>query len=49
MDFNKPTKGKLLVAEPSLTGDVSFNRSVQLLDIGIINAHFDQSSTRLTR
>ncbi|MEM8937710.1 MAG: YqgE/AlgH family protein [Bacteroidota bacterium] len=31
MDFNKPTKGKLLVAEPSLTGDVSFNRSVVLL------------------
>ncbi len=27
----KPTKGKLLVAEPSLTGDVSFNRSVVLL------------------
>ncbi|NDV42703.1 YqgE/AlgH family protein [Flagellimonas sediminis] len=27
----KPKKGKLLVAEPSLTGDVSFNRSVVLL------------------
>ena len=27
----KPTKGKLLIAEPSLTGDVSFNRSVVLL------------------
>lgn len=27
----KPEKGTLLVAEPSLTGDVSFNRSVVLL------------------
>ncbi|UII76081.1 YqgE/AlgH family protein [Flagellimonas sp. HMM57] len=27
----KPKKGKLLVAEPTLTGDVSFNRSVVLL------------------
>lgn len=27
----KPQKGKLLIAEPSLTGDVSFNRSVVLL------------------
>lgn len=27
----KPNKGKLLIAEPSLTGDVSFNRSVVLL------------------
>lgn len=27
----KPEKGKLLIAEPSLTGDVSFNRSVVLL------------------
>ncbi len=27
----KPRKGKLLIAEPSLTGDVSFNRSVVLL------------------
>ncbi|WP_394749297.1 YqgE/AlgH family protein [Spongiimicrobium salis] len=27
----KPKKGKLLVAEPSLTGDVAFNRSVVLL------------------
>lgn len=26
-----PTKGKLLIAEPTLTGDVSFNRSVILL------------------
>ncbi|MEO1485079.1 MAG: YqgE/AlgH family protein [Bacteroidota bacterium] len=31
MSFDKPTKGKLLIAEPSLTGDVSFNRSVVLL------------------
>ena len=27
----EPRKGKLLIAEPSLTGDVSFNRSVVLL------------------
>ncbi|MFS4455589.1 YqgE/AlgH family protein [Maribacter sp. 2304DJ31-5] len=27
----KPKKGTLLIAEPSLTGDVSFNRSVVLL------------------
>ena len=27
----EPQKGKLLIAEPSLTGDVSFNRSVVLL------------------
>ncbi len=27
----KPKKGKLLIAEPALTGDVSFNRSVVLL------------------
>lgn len=27
----KPQKGTLLIAEPSLTGDVSFNRSVVLL------------------
>ena len=27
----KPTKGVLLVAEPSIIGDVSFNRSVVLL------------------
>ncbi|MCL6266190.1 YqgE/AlgH family protein [Flagellimonas myxillae] len=27
----KPIKGRLLVAEPALTGDVSFNRSVVLL------------------
>ena len=28
---NKPCKGKLLIAEPALTGDISFNRSVVLL------------------
>ncbi len=27
----KPKKGKLLIAEPALTGDVSFNRSVVLI------------------
>jgi len=27
----KPKKGKLLIAEPTLTGDISFNRSVVLL------------------
>lgn len=27
----KPAKGLLLVAEPSIIGDVSFNRSVVLL------------------
>lgn len=27
----KPKKGKLLIAEPALTGDVAFNRSVVLL------------------
>ena len=27
----KPKKGKLLIAEPSITGDVSFNRSIVLL------------------
>ncbi|QLG46729.1 YqgE/AlgH family protein [Costertonia aggregata] len=27
----KPKKGKLLIAEPTLTGDVSFNRAVVLL------------------
>ncbi|WP_190808498.1 YqgE/AlgH family protein [Flagellimonas sp. S3867] len=31
MVSNKPTKGKLLVAEPTLSGDVSFNRSVVLI------------------
>lgn len=31
MVYLKPKKGKLLIAEPSLTGDVSFNRSVVLL------------------
>jgi len=28
---DEPKKGKLLIAEPTLTGDVSFNRSVVLL------------------
>ena len=28
---NRPGKGKLLIAEPSIIGDVSFNRSVILL------------------
>ncbi|SFW25777.1 YqgE/AlgH family protein [Cellulophaga fucicola] len=31
MPTNHPQKGNLLVAEPSLTGDVSFNRSIVLL------------------
>jgi len=31
MTSQKPTKGVLLVAEPSIIGDVSFNRSVVLL------------------
>lgn len=31
MIANKPAKGMLLVAEPSIIGDVSFNRSVVLL------------------
>ncbi|MBT8322106.1 MAG: YqgE/AlgH family protein, partial [Eudoraea sp.] len=31
MQHLKPKKGKLLIAEPALTGDVSFNRSVVLL------------------
>ena len=31
MPILKPNKGKLLVAEPAITGDVSFNRSVVLL------------------
>ena len=31
MVVNRPQKGHLLVAEPTLTGDVSFNRSVVLL------------------
>ena len=31
MVTQKPKKGNLLVAEPSLTGDVSFNRSVVLI------------------
>ncbi len=31
MVSQKPKKGNLLVAEPSLTGDISFNRSVVLI------------------
>lgn len=31
MTTNKPQKGKLLIAEPAIIGDVSFNRSVVLL------------------
>ncbi|ADY30998.1 MULTISPECIES: YqgE/AlgH family protein [Cellulophaga] len=31
MPINQPQKGNLLIAEPSLTGDVSFNRSIVLL------------------
>lgn len=31
MTTNRPTKGNLLIAEPSIIGDVSFNRSVVLL------------------
>lgn len=31
MTISKPTKGNLLIAEPSLTGDLSFKRSVVLL------------------
>lgn len=31
MTVQKPTKGKLLVAEPSIIGDLDFNRSVVLL------------------
>ncbi|MEH6405826.1 MAG: YqgE/AlgH family protein [Leeuwenhoekiella sp.] len=31
MTTKRPTKGKLLIAEPSIIGDVSFNRSVVLL------------------
>jgi putative transcriptional regulator len=30
-DFRKINKGQLLIAEPSITGDLSFNRSVILL------------------
>ncbi|MDC6351333.1 YqgE/AlgH family protein [Zeaxanthinibacter sp. PT1] len=36
---SKPNKGNLLIAEPALTGDVSFNRSVVLLA-----EHNDQGS-----
>lgn len=47
----KPTKGNLLIAEPSIIGDISFNRSVVLLadhtengSIGfILNKAFDFS------
>lgn len=31
MILTKPTKGDLLIAEPSIIGDISFNRSVVLL------------------
>ncbi|NJB35436.1 MULTISPECIES: YqgE/AlgH family protein [Flavobacteriaceae] len=31
MTYTEPHKGRLLIAEPSLTGDVSFNRSVVLI------------------
>ena len=31
MDTNNPKKGNLLIAEPSILGDLSFNRSVILL------------------
>src|SRR5690554_7276175 len=31
MDSLKPSKGHLLIAEPSIIGDVSFNRAVVLL------------------
>jgi putative transcriptional regulator len=30
-DFRKIKKGQLLIAEPSIIGDISFNRSVILL------------------
>ena len=29
--MNKPEKGNLLIAEPSIIGDISFNRAVILL------------------
>ena len=29
--INKPEKGQLLIAEPSIIGDLSFNRAVILL------------------
>jgi putative transcriptional regulator len=32
-DFRKINKGQLLIAEPSISGDLSFNRSVILLAI----------------
>lgn len=31
MDITLPSKGKLLIAEPSIIGDISFNRAVILL------------------
>ena len=31
MTTTKPKKGDLLIAEPSIIGDVSFNRSIVLL------------------
>lgn len=31
MTFLKPSKGRLLIAEPSILGDLSFNRSIILL------------------
>lgn len=31
MDCLKPSKGRLLIAEPSILGDISFNRSIILL------------------
>ena len=32
MDITLPSKGKLLIAEPSIIGDISFNRAVILLE-----------------
>lgn len=39
MPFQEPSKGQLLIAEPSIIGDVSFNRAVILL------AEYDESGT----
>lgn len=55
MISSKPEKGKLLIAEPSIIGDISFNRSVVLLadhntegSIGfILNKPFDFSIKEL--
>ena len=55
MIVTKPKKGNLLIAEPSIIGDISFNRSVVLLadhnddgSIGfILNKPFDFSVTDL--